>query len=369
MVGLVYILMMRCSSHIRPGASLGTTDSPEGSHDLAQCLDLAAHPWRRQPCPRRYSHSLASRRITAYRVIYFRRHFMIRLGKKPQRGAHLSPKACKYTMSNSSGWHSHHRGREEHLTNLHRSHTCQGRSCIMQPLSQSIRSQRLLPPPHHEEEAQHYRHENVVLSIQRHNHPLRGGGRCLSKSPLWLSCWLLFNPVGLVEVRVRANLPAWGWGVTGEVDSRNQCWWGWTTLRRGEDARSWGWYPARRAGRGRGLGLSSLGSQLQAANCWPPHKAPLHQWPSFRWMTPSRPYIGDEMVDECEKSATASVMAISPDDGIFCELTGDQDLVTVKKVLQFCVAVLDTIAVELHGPFPPLRQVLERKGSAGRGSL
>ena len=71
------------------------------------------------------------------------------------------------------------------------------------------------------------------------------------------------------------------------------------------------------------------------------------------------------MVDECEKITTASGRAIAPDDGIACELfegrvhgnfgillTDDQHLVTVKEVLQFCVAVLYAIAVELHKPVP-----------------
>ena len=69
------------------------------------------------------------------------------------------------------------------------------------------------------------------------------------------------------------------------------------------------------------------------------------------------------MVDKCDQSTTASVRAIAPDGGIVCELfegrvhaefgllhTGDQHLMTVKEVLQFCVAVQDAVAIELQEP-------------------
>ena len=64
------------------------------------------------------------------------------------------------------------------------------------------------------------------------------------------------------------------------------------------------------------------------------------------------------------KSPTATPgWAIAPDNGIVCELlergvhaelgllyTGDQHLVTMQEVLQFCVAVEDAVAVELQEP-------------------
>ena len=72
--------------------------------------------------------------------------------------------------------------------------------------------------------------------------------------------------------------------------------------------------------------------------------------------------VGDGVVYESDKS-TASGRAIAPDGDIACELlqggiqaefgvlhTGDHHLVMVKEVLQFCVAVLNVIAVELQKP-------------------
>ena len=76
-------------------------------------------------------------------------------------------------------------------------------------------------------------------------------------------------------------------------------------------------------------------------------------------MSPS----GDGMVDEWW--STASVRVIAPNSGIVCELfegrvhaefclfhTGDQHLVTVNEVLQFCETVLNAIAAELQEPVP-----------------
>ena len=74
--------------------------------------------------------------------------------------------------------------------------------------------------------------------------------------------------------------------------------------------------------------------------------------------------IGDEVVDESNKSSTAaSCRAITPDSGIagellergvhaeFCLLhAGDQHLVTMQEVQQFSVAVQDAVAIELQEP-------------------
>ena len=64
-----------------------------------------------------------------------------------------------------------------------------------------------------------------------------------------------------------------------------------------------------------------------------------------------------------QSTTSASGRVIAPDGGIACELleggvhaefgllhTGHQHLVTVKEVLQFCVIVLNAIAVELQKP-------------------
>ena len=87
--------------------------------------------------------------------------------------------------------------------------------------------------------------------------------------------------------------------------------------------------------------------------------------------------VGDEMVDKSDKSTTISVWAFTPDGGIVCEIfesrfhiefgllhTDDQHLVTVKEVLQYCVVVLNAIAVELQEP-APLRQIPLRWCSSG----
>ena len=90
--------------------------------------------------------------------------------------------------------------------------------------------------------------------------------------------------------------------------------------------------------------------------------------------------IGDGVVDEGDKSPTATPgRVIAPDIGIVCELlerevhaefglltAGDQHLVAMQEVLQFCVAVEDAIAVELQEP-TSLRQVLEQQCSSGLG--
>ena len=75
--------------------------------------------------------------------------------------------------------------------------------------------------------------------------------------------------------------------------------------------------------------------------------------------------VGDGVLDESDKSITTD-RAIAPDGGMACELfeggvhaefgllyTGEKHLVMVKEVLQFCVAVLNTVAIDLQKPASP----------------
>ena len=113
-----------------------------------------------------------------------------------------------------------------------------------------------------------------------------------------------------------------------------------------------------------------------------------------KYVTIRHPVVDGMVETSNESTTTASGWAITPDGGIACELleggvhaefgllyTGYQHLVAVKEVLQFFVAVLNVIAVELQKP-ETLKgmQVLDRKcsseqmswvrwrGTAGRSS-
>ena len=92
-----------------------------------------------------------------------------------------------------------------------------------------------------------------------------------------------------------------------------------------------------------------------------------------------RHLVGDGVVDECDKSTTASNRTVVPD-GIVRELfkgrvhiefsllhSCDQHLVTVKEVLQFSVVVLNAVAIKMQEPAPLLRQVPLLSCSSGHG--